>query len=169
MWPSVSALMRSMRDSPEPFSITMPPLCERPRDIPQIVDRILKRLSRQLGYPLALGSGVMEVLKKYPWPGNIRELESVLGRAATQTGQMGLIELSHLPPLIRYAGPISRERQEAASIRSMREGERETILRMAEIWHGNATHMAQALGISRTTLWRKVKGYNIALDTYRKS
>lgn len=151
------------------FSITMPPLCERPRDIPQIVDRILKRLSRQLGYPLALGSGVMEVLKKYPWPGNIRELESVLGRAATQTGQMGLIELSHLPPLIRYAGPISRERQEAASIRSMREVERETILRMAEICHGNATHMAQALGISRTTLWRKVKGYNIALDTYRKS
>lgn len=150
------------------FSVTMPPLCERPRDIPQIVDRILKRLSPQLGYSPVLGPGVIEVLKKYPWPGNIRELESVLGRAATQTGQVGLIELGHLPPPIRYIGPVPRERQDAASIRSMREVERETIMRMAEICHGNATRMAQALGISRTTLWRKAKSHNIVLDSYRK-
>ncbi len=71
------------------FTIVLPPLRERPRDIPVIVDRILIRLNKQLGYKVSLVPEVMDVFKKYPWPGNIREMEAVLGRAATQVAGAG--------------------------------------------------------------------------------
>ncbi|HLO29274.1 MAG TPA: sigma 54-interacting transcriptional regulator, partial [Anaerolineales bacterium] len=55
------------------FTVTLPPLRERPRDIPLVVERILTRFEKQLGYQVLLAPDVMELFKKYPWPGNIRE------------------------------------------------------------------------------------------------
>jgi transcriptional activator for dhaKLM operon len=151
------------------FTLTIPPLCERPKDIPLIVDRILNRLARQLNQPLALEPGVIEIFKKYPWPGNIREMESVLGRAATQVGETGLIALEHLPTSVRHLSFSQKKGGEPTSTRPLFEVEHEAILQTAQLCHGNLTHMAQALGISRTTLWRRIKVYGILLDDFRRN
>jgi len=149
------------------FAITIPPLRERSRDISLVVDRILRRLSRQLSYPLTLGQGVLDVLKRYPWPGNVREIESVLGRAATQAGVTGVIEFEHLPSSLRYINQLSPGDQVIPNIQSLNEVNRETIMRTAQLCRGNVTRMAQALGISRTTLWRHLKKMDVQVGDYR--
>ena len=134
-----------------------------------IVDRILQRLSRQLGFSLTLGEGVLDMLKHYPWPGNVREIESLLGRAATQMNTNGAIELSHLPNTLRYVNKISPGEQTTPTIQSLSDVERETIIRTAQLCRGNATQMALALGISRTTLWRRLKELNVQAGDYRRN
>jgi transcriptional activator for dhaKLM operon len=149
------------------FTITLPSLRERPRDIPQIVDRILSRFKKQLGYQLSLAPEVMDVFKKYPWPGNIRELEAALGRAATQVASAGVIELSHLPGNVRRLETPSQNVQSTLQVSSLGEMERETILLTLQTQRGNVSRMAQVLGVSRTTLWRKLKNYGFDPDEYR--
>ncbi len=150
------------------FSITIPPVRERPQDIPAIVDRILKRLSLQLGHALNAGPGVVEALKKYPWNGNIREIEAILGRLAVQTGPGGMIELEQLPTAIQYVGQIPAKQLSEPGIQSLDELERDAIVRTAQLCRGNVTLMAQALGMGRTTLWRRMKIYRIDPQDYRR-
>ena len=149
------------------FAITIPPLRERSRDIPMVVNRILRRLSRQLSYPLTLGQGVLEVLKRYPWPGNVREIESILGRAATQASATGVIEFAYLPTALRFVNQIPADDQSIPNIQSLNEVQRETIMRTAQLCRGNVTRMAQALGVSRTTLWRHLKEMDVQIGDYR--
>jgi transcriptional regulator of acetoin/glycerol metabolism len=151
------------------FTITLPPLRDRPRDIPLVADRILTRLTKQLGYRLSLAPEVIDVFRKYAWPGNIREMEAVLGRAATQVAGAGVIGLAHLPNQVRLiesypqtVGPFLQ-----VNVGSLREMERETILLMIRIYHGNISRMAQVLDISRNTLSRKLKEYGIDPGEYR--
>ncbi|PWH14638.1 MAG: hypothetical protein DDG60_07750 [Anaerolineae bacterium] len=150
------------------FSITLPPLRERPQDMPLVVERILTRFSNQLGYSIELAPAVMETLTKYPWPGNIRELESVLGRAIMQVAESGgTIDLSHLPPHISTPQPIPIQPSQVTDFNSLEEVEYETILRAAQIYQGNITHMAKMLGVGRTTLWRKMKYFKINAQDFR--
>lgn len=149
------------------FAITIPPLRERSRDIPLVVDRILKHLSRQINQPLSLEKGVLETLKRYPWPGNVREIESVLGRAATQVDATGIIDFAHIPNTIRFINQIPEGQHIMPTIQSLSEVQRETIIRTAQLCRGNVTRMAQALGISRTTLWRHLKEFDLQVDDYR--
>ncbi|MGA7194403.1 MAG: sigma 54-interacting transcriptional regulator [Anaerolineales bacterium] len=149
------------------FAVTIPPLRERHNDIPLIADRVIKRLSRQLGHRLRLGEGVNEMLKRYPWPGNIREIEAILGRAAIQVGAKGVIEIAHLPNSLRFANHLPAGEQTIPAIQSLDEVERETILQTAQFCRGNVTQMALALGVSRTTLWRRLKVFQITPQDYR--
>ena len=112
---------------------------------------------------------MIELFKKYPWPGNIRELESVLGRAATQVDESGLIALAHLPTSVRHPSFGRNEGGEFNATRPLFEVEHEAILKTAQLCHGNLTRMAQALGVSRTTLWRRIKEYGIVLDQFRQN
>ncbi len=151
------------------FTITLPPLRERPRDIPLVADRILARLTRQLGYQVSLAPEVMDVFRKYAWPGNIREMEAVLGRAATQIAGAGVIGLAHIPNNVRLieTNPQTAEPFVQVKVSSLSEMERETILLMMQMYRGNVSRMAQVLDISRTTLWRKLKDYGIDPKEYR--
>lgn len=139
------------------FLIDIPPLRERPHDIPLVVDRILARLSSQLDQPLKLAPGTMEVLKKIPWRGNVREIEAVLTRAAMQSAPGRDLELNRVLPLNHASLSSHPMYGTEASIKNIQEIEREAIQQAAEICHGNVTLMAQSLGISRTTLWRRLK------------
>jgi transcriptional activator for dhaKLM operon len=151
------------------FTITLPPLRERPRDIPLVVERILTRFSQQLDYSVSIAPEVLEIFKKYPWPGNIREVESVLGRAATQvTATGGRIEEEHIPGHLRNAHLMGPNLSDVVSINSLDDVERETILRVVQSCRGNVTRMAEVLGIGRTTLWRKLKTYSVDPEEYRK-
>jgi transcriptional regulator of acetoin/glycerol metabolism len=151
------------------FAITLPPLRDRSRDIPLVADRILTRLTRQLGYQVSLAPEVMDVFRKYAWPGNIREMEAVLGRAATQIAGSGVINLSHLPNQVRLMESDVRTVKPFLQVQvsSLSEMERETILLMIQMYRGNVSRMAKVLDISRTTLWRKLKEYAIDPEEYR--
>ncbi|HEX2996183.1 MAG TPA: sigma 54-interacting transcriptional regulator, partial [Anaerolineales bacterium] len=151
------------------FTITLPPLRERPRDIPIVANRILSRFTRQLGYPVSLAPEVMDIFKKYSWPGNIREMEAVLGRAATQVASTGVISLAHIPSNVRLmeANPKTVNPFVQVKVSSLREMERETILLMMQMYRGNVSRMAYVLDVSRTTLWRKLKDFGIDPNEYR--
>lgn len=151
------------------FTITLPPLRDRPRDIPLVANRILSRFTRQLGYQVSLAPEIMDVFRKYAWPGNIREMEAVLGRAATQIGGAGVIGLAHIPNQVRLMEANLQNVQPALQVQvsSLSEMERETIAIMMQIYRGNVSRMAQVLDISRTTLWRKLKSYGVDPQEYR--
>lgn len=151
------------------FTITLPPLRERPRDIPLVAERILARFTRQLGYQVSLAPEVMDVFRKYAWPGNIREMEAVLGRAATQIAGAGVIGLKHIPSTVRLmeTSPQTANPSLQVKVSSLNEMERETISLMLQMYRGNVSRMAQVLDISRTTLWRKLKSYGFDPDEYR--
>jgi len=151
------------------FAVTIPPLRERSRDIPFVVERVLHRLSHQLGYPITLGQGVLEILKRYPWPGNIREIEAVLGLAATQVEASGIITTELLPKSLMVTNHFLAGFQETQSVRSLKDTDRETILSAAQIYRGNVSQMANALGIGRTTLWRRLKDLDIQMEDYRQN
>lgn len=151
------------------FTIALPSLRERIQDIPPIVERILTRFSQQLRQPVELDPTVMDILKKYPWPGNIRELEAVLGRAATQVANTdGIIEPKHLPPHVCSPHRLEPGAIALPAFSSLEEMEHESILRAARSCRGNLTHMSEVLGIGRTTLWRKLKYFGVNVREYRQ-
>ena len=150
------------------FTVTLPPLRERPRDIPLVVDRILTRFEKQLGYQVTLAPEVMDVFRKYRWPGNIREVEAVLGRAATQVAGTGVINMADIPANVRRMETVHQSVQPLLQVSSLDEMEHETILLTAQMQRGNVSRMAQVLGVSRTTLWRKLKLYGIDAEEYRR-
>ncbi|MGD9091669.1 MAG: sigma 54-interacting transcriptional regulator, partial [Anaerolineales bacterium] len=149
------------------FEITMPPLRNRLEDLPVLLDRIMRRLSGQLERQIELEQGVVEALKDYSWPGNIRELEAVLGRAAMQAGFSGVIAPTHLPDYIRHPLRHADRAISQTSVQSLDELEREAFLRAAELCHGNTSEMARLLGVGRTTVWRRLKTFGVSLDKYR--
>lgn len=149
------------------FTITLPPLRDRPRDIPMVVDRILSRFKKQLGYEISLTPEVVDVFRKYPWPGNVREVEAVLGRAAMQVSSAGTIGLGQIPANVRRMEFVPPNSQPLLQVGSLDEMERETIMLTMQMQRGNVSRMAQALGVGRTTLWRKLKSYGIDPKEYR--
>jgi len=108
----------------------------------------------------------MKSLLQYDWPGNVRELENCIARAVTLGDQL-TIDVQDLPPAIRTEQPAgtSLTPQDAAShsTTALAEMERITILRVFEQANGDKALAGKMLGISRATLYRKLKRYNIAL------
>jgi transcriptional activator for dhaKLM operon len=149
------------------FTVTLPPLRERPRDIPLVVNRILTRFEKQLGYQVSIAPEVMDLFKKYPWPGNIREVEAVLGRAATHATNTDIIGLMDIPANVRRMETTSQSQKLLLQVGSLDEVEGQTIRVTAQTQRGNVSRMAQALGVSRTTLWRKLKLHGINPEEYR--
>ena len=150
------------------FEIRIPPLRERLKDLPVLSERITNRLSAQLNHKLSLDPGVMDELRKYSWPGNIRELEAVLGRAAAQAGFSGGIAPVHLPEYIHYPLELSGDPQHLKQIHSLSEVERQTILQTARLCSGNVSQMARILGVGRTTIWRKLKAFDVSPEDFRQ-
>jgi DNA-binding NtrC family response regulator len=145
-------------------TVHIPPLRERRADIPTLVHHFLNRYTPTK--PLQVTAAAMKSLLQYDWPGNVRELENCIARAVT-LGDQQTIDVQDLPPAIRSEQPASREMtpQDAASLSTtaLAEMERMTILRVFEQAHGDKALAGKMLGISRATLYRKLKRYNIAL------
>ncbi len=150
------------------FTLWVPPLRERPGDIPLLAQRVLERLERQLGHPLRLADGVMDLLQAYPWPGNLRELEHVLERAAL-FAEDGVIRPEHLPAAVRQGRRWVVQAGDVKPVLTLAEAEKEAILRAAQACRGRVKCMAEVLGISRTTLWRRLKALGVDLDAFRAS
>lgn len=143
------------------FVIDLPPLRERPEDIPLLVNRFLARMSRQIGRDVRITSETLEILCRYNWPGNIRELENLLERLITVDGK-STITAQDLPHAIRVGFSPARPSPPAAPVQPLADLEREAILQAGWACQGHVTRMAEMLGISRTTLWRKMKQMGIS-------
>ena len=148
------------------FSIRLPSLRERPVDIPVLAQRFLARYCATNGLPLdgkVFGKDAIDRLVSYPWPGNIRELESTVSRAALSSPGRTIrgtdIEFLH-------AGAQAAA-TESNRLPTLREAERAHILHVLENVGWNKKEAAQALDISRGTLYRKVEEYALAPSVSR--
>ncbi|MGB8223498.1 MAG: sigma-54 dependent transcriptional regulator [Polyangiales bacterium] len=133
----------------------LPPLRERKEDIPPIVESFLEKYGKKMGRRASIGPGVMDYLLSYDFPGNIRELENMIeqGVALAQDGQVHLSDI--VPNSNGNGGSMRHARQSLAEI--VRETEREAIVRVLRQVEGNKERAADLLGLSPTTLWRKMK------------
>ena len=145
-------------------TIRLPALRERRSDIPMLVHWFLDRHAKGSG--IQVTGAAMKTLLQYDWPGNVRELENCIERATT-LGNGKLIDFSDLPPSItsQAAAPADRVSGHppgtALSATDLEEIERATIQRVFEQVNGDKVMAGKMLGISRATLYRKLKRYNI--------
>ena len=143
-------------------TVRLPALRERRSDIPQLVHCFLDRYAP--GENVQISAAAMKNFLQYDWPGNVRELENGIARAVA-LGDRRLIEVGDLPPEVRAAesSELTTEDAAALSTTALADLERMTILRVFEQSGGDKVLAGKMLGISRATLYRKLKQYNIPL------
>lgn len=147
------------------FSIQIPPLRERPQDLEVLIDHFLQRNGAKLGggVVLSLAPEAREALLNYDWPGNTRELENALERAAILT-EDGVITLEELPDpvvacaVVSSAGEEPLAQRDAGRLRErMRNLEIELILQAIDEANGDRRQAARELGIGLSSLYRKLE------------
>lgn len=168
------------------MSIVVPPLRERKEDISLIVDVKKKEIIKRISWGAEISNGGMCLLKSYDYPGNVRELENILERCyvlaaakneyiITEKDLMsyrGIQEFFQPNNSIKTGCNEEKSDQEKAANKDLlqvggtriAEIERELINDAMETYDGNITAVAQELGIARTTLYRKMKKYNITFS-----
>ncbi len=151
------------------FPIPVPPLRDRREDIPLLVEYFLTKFREQTGKPAqAVSPGALQRLLDHEWPGNVRELENAIQRAVlleqSETVQAGSLPAAMLSDRTRVAAdPVGAE-MSVGDIVPLEELERRAVLAALQATGNNVTQTAQALGINRATLYRKLKRYGLADD-----
>ncbi len=147
--------------------ISIPPLKDRPEDIPQLVKVTIMKLNQEFGrFVEDIGPTVMKSLNDYSWPGNVRELENVLGRSIINMElDERVIEKRHLPSL----KPVTSEEDKAPTGKLsdlLEKYERNLISSALKHTKGNKTEASRLLGISLRTLYYKIEKLGLNNDTY---
>ena len=152
------------------FRIELPPLRARRADVPLLVAAALQRLQQRSSadVPLSVSPLALRLLSKHDWPGNVRELFSVVESAAIRV-QGNRIEVQHLPPELRAEGAREEPGSQAGRADRYRaptdaEDEQAAILAALDESDGIRARAAELLGMSRTTLWRKIKAFGFEED-----
>jgi two-component system response regulator HydG len=145
----------------------LPPLRDRKEDVPPLVEHFLSKISRKIGHRAKLGEGVLDYLVAYDYPGNVRELENMIEQGVALSARTGVIQLEDvapqdLPPInvLHDRGPGER-----SLTRAVDAAERDTIEATLKEFDGNRERVAEVLGLSTTTLWRKMKRLSIHWPT----
>jgi len=143
-------------------TVHLPCLRDRRSDIPQLVHCFLDRYAP--GESIQVTAAAMKSLLQYDWPGNVRELENSIARAVALGDRKG-IDVGDLAPEIcaNQASESAEQDAAALSTTALADLERMTILRVFERAGGDKALAGRMLGISRATLYRKLKQYNIPL------
>lgn len=142
------------------YKLMVPPLRERNYDIPLLAYYFLDRYSRDVR---AISREALECLRNYEWPGNVRELQDVIKAAVM--GKKEFIFSWDLPDAIRYAKKVQRAVRRTE--KTLKEMEKERIIEVLEETRGNVGEAIRVLGISRATLYNKVREYGLQIP--RKS
>jgi two-component system response regulator HydG len=146
-------------------TLRLPPLRDRKEDIGLLAECFLKDINASQDTTYSLSPAAMRLLVQYAWPGNVRELKECLQQAA-QAGSGPLLDVADLPPYVRSSRqepPAKHSLAKTARILSLAEVERQAILSALERLNGDKLMAARALGIGKTTLYRKLKEYGTSL------
>lgn len=155
----VATLSEAHLDSDLPFrallahfrkAVTVPPLRHRIEDLPALVARVLANVAEHRG--VTINPAAMRVISRYAWPRNVRQLEEAL-KSALLRRPVGEIQLEDLPG---YCHSSARRQ-----LSGMEAGERDMIVNALRDEGGNRVRAAEALGIARSSLYRKLKSYGI--------
>ncbi|MBM3241750.1 sigma-54-dependent Fis family transcriptional regulator [Candidatus Poribacteria bacterium] len=150
--------------------LTLPPLRERKDDIPLLAEHFLNKFSKEYNAePEQITPRAMSALRRYDWPGNVRQLENVL-RQVFVLGEGNLIDLNDLPPEIskQPQGPAELSIEIPEGGVSLEEIEQQYLYAALKQTKGNVTKAAELLGISRRQLQGRMKNHNIARDEFKE-
>jgi len=146
--------------------MTLPPLKERREDIPFLVEHFIQRFNTKRGKSIAgVTPAVMEIFMRHDFPGNVRELENLIEYGFVLCHNR-LIDVKHLPEEIQSAQKTP-DRTEQLAKSQLKQAEADTIQTALRTSGGHLGRTARDLGISRTTLWRKMKKYGISAADHR--
>ena len=128
-------------------SLSLPPLRERKEDIPLLVHHFIRRFSEEYHKDIAhVSPEVLDILTQYSWPGNVRELEHIIERAITLSAQPIILPEDLPPKVLNAAKPVK--------LLSLKEIERDYVLKILQQTRGNKKKASEILGIDRSTLYR---------------
>ncbi len=157
--------------------LQLPALRERQADLPELVGDVLRRMESRYGRHLEISEEAVETLRQYAWPGNLRELEAAIERACSLSNGP-VVHLGDLPTQLQeFRGQRQAEQEDErpreSSVRTpvlvmerivpIAEMERRMILLTVEQVQGDKITAAKLLGIGKTTLYRKLKEYGVAV------
>jgi transcriptional regulator with PAS, ATPase and Fis domain len=148
--------------------LTIPPLRERREDIPHLVEHFISRYNAKRGKQIeGVTPAVMELFMHHDFPGNVRELENLIEYGFVLCHRRR-IDIRHLPEEYQTNQQIPAAIQTSGSIKSpLRRAEAEAIRSVLQQNRGNLGRTARQLGISRTTLWRRMDAYDLDAAEYR--
>ncbi|MBT8375061.1 MAG: sigma-54 dependent transcriptional regulator, partial [Deltaproteobacteria bacterium] len=147
------------------FPINCPSLQERITDIPMLVQNFIRSYNEKSGKAiLGMTPEAIEKITAYDWPGNVRELRNAIEYAFVLCSSGG-IGINQLPPKIVNALPecIEPATKKAAGRKKDSSAKREALITALRQAHGNRSETAQILGVSRVTVWKQIKKFNIDL------
>lgn len=146
------------------LQLTVPPLRERRDDISLLAEHFRKKFAEKLRKPVSgISSDAMELLEHYSWPGNVRELENAIERGVALALGEQILSVN-LPPIIQnppVTGATIRDIPFQGRQLTLKELEKEYILATLEQFDWNYDDVCKKLAIGRTTLWRKLREYNV--------
>jgi two-component system response regulator HydG len=139
--------------------ISLPPLRERTEDIPLLADHFFQKLRLKTGKPIeAIANTTMDIFMNYAWPGNVRELKSVFSYIFA-TCNDHTIQPVHLPPDILKRREVSNGTKTRNL--SKQELKKKQLIDALELTKGNKSKAAEILGISRITVWNRMKRFGM--------
>jgi PAS domain S-box-containing protein len=139
--------------------IILPPLRERPEDIPLLTESFFRKISLKSDAEIkGISSEVMDIFAQYPWPGNVRELKSALEYAFVCCHET-LIRRYHLPPRFNPTRELGSWQKQGPSNRE--EIQRRELIHALQVAGGNRSEAARILGISRVTVWNRMKRFGV--------
>jgi transcriptional regulator with PAS, ATPase and Fis domain len=144
------------------LNLRIPPLRERLEDIPALAQRLCIKIAERMKVaPKVFDENLLEKLKSYPWPGNVRELENLIERAINQAGNDSLLRTEHFDLTAPDGETNAVLPVDIAPLLPLVEMEKEMICRAVAHYNHNIHKAAMSLGISRNTLYRKMKEYGL--------
>ncbi len=151
--------------------IVLPPLRERPEDVEDLISFFLVHKAKKLNrVPISLPPDMIKSMKEYEWPGNIRELENFVEKAVNLNGKLRFDE--HISDMSIHAQPIVIQHEIAEDtpriaknrVVTLEDLEKQAIAEAIQLCEKNMSKVAKSLGISRNTLYLKVKKYDIPIE-----
>jgi transcriptional regulator with PAS, ATPase and Fis domain len=136
--------------------LRVPSLRERPQDIEILANHLLRMCSMEMGRTVELTPAALDALRAYPWPGNIRELKNVIERAVLLSDASALAAND-----LQFEQSV--DEGQPSAVMQLVDLERSHIKKVLSATRGNVVRAAKLLGVPRSSLYRKVKEFNIAL------
>ena len=144
------------------FPIAIPSLRERREDIPLLAKHFLAKHTKRNEKSISgISTATLRLLLQYDWPGNVRELENAIERAVLLETD-DVLQVKNMPPQLSPIVDSGKGGAMPASVLPLAEVERKALVNALEATDNNVTEAARALGLGRSTLYRKLKKYDLA-------